>query len=95
MPIDWQPTPEPSTLDLREAGIGSVIYGTGFHFDFGWIDMPVFDERGYPRYERGVTEVPGLYFVGLHWLHTKGSGLFYQVGRDAEYVVNHLCYGAQ
>ena len=94
-PVDWQPTAEPETLDLRQAGIGSVIYGTGFHFDFGWIDMPVFDERGYPRYERGVTEVPGLYFVGLHWLHTMGSGLFYQVGRDAEYVVNHLCYGAQ
>ncbi len=53
----------------------------------------MFDERGYPRYERGVTEVPGLYFVGLHWQHTMGSGLFYQVGRDAEYVVNHLCHG--
>ncbi len=93
--VDGQPTPEPATLDLRQAGIGSVIYGTGFHFDFGWIDLPLFDERGYPRYERGVTEVPGLYFVGLHWLHTFGSGLFYQVGRDAEYVVDHLCHGAQ
>ena len=92
-PVDWQPTAEPETLDLRQAGIGSVIYGTGFHFDFGWIDLPVFDERGYPRYERGVTEVPGLYFVGLHWQHTLGSGLFYQVGRDAEYVVDHLCRG--
>ncbi len=89
-PVDWQPTAEPATLDLRQAGIGSVIYGTGYHFDFGWIDLPVFDERGYPRYERGVTEVPGLYFVGLHWQHTMGSGLFYQVGRDAEYAVDHL-----
>ena len=92
-PIDWRPAPGPATLDLRQAGISSVIYGTGFRFDFGWIDLPVFDERGYPRYERGLTEVPGLYFVGLHWLHTWGSGLFYQVGRDAEYVVNHLCRG--
>ncbi len=90
-PVDWRPVPEPATLDLRQAGIGSVIYGTGFHFDFGWIDLPVFDERRYPRYERGVTEVRGLYFVGLHWLHTAGSGLFYQVGRDAEYVVDHVC----
>ena len=90
-PVDWRPEPEPAALDLRQAGIGSVIYGTGFRFDFGWIDLPVFDERRYPRYERGVTEVPGLYFVGLHWLHTAGSGLFYQVGRDAEYVVDHLC----
>ncbi len=94
-PVEWRPTPASSTLDLRGAGISTVIYGTGFHFDFGWIDLPVFDERGYPRYERGVTEVPGLYFVGLHWLHTMGSGLFYQVGRDAEYVVDHFCHGAQ
>ena len=92
-PVDWWPELEPATLDLRQAGVGSVIYGTGFQFDFGWIDFPVFDERGYPCYERGVTEVPGLYFVGLHWLHTWGSGLFYHVGRDAEYVVNHLCRG--
>jgi putative flavoprotein involved in K+ transport len=94
-PVDWRPTPEPLSLDLRRVGISSVIYGTGYHFDFGWIDLPVFDERGYPRYQRGVTEVPGLYFVGLHWLHTLGSGLFYQVGRDAEYVVDHLRHGAQ
>jgi putative flavoprotein involved in K+ transport len=93
-PIDWRPTPEPATLDLREAGINSVVYGTGFRFDFGWIELPVFDERGYPRYERGVTDIPGLYFVGLHWLHTFGSGLFLSVGRDAEYAVSHLCCGA-
>ena len=92
-PVEWQPTPEPTTLNLRQAGISTVIYGTGFHFDFGWIDFPVLDERGYPRYERGVTEVPGLYFVGFHWLRTWGSGLFYGVGLDAEYVVNHLCRG--
>ena len=89
--VDWQPIPEPAVLDLRQAGISSVIYGTGFHFDFGWIDLPIFDERGYPRYERGVTELPGIYFVGLHWEHTSGSGLFYQVGRDAKYLVDHLC----
>ncbi len=89
--VDWRPVPEPPTLDLRQAGITSVIYGTGFRFDFSWIDLPVLDQRGYPCYERGVTPVSGLYFVGLHWLHTWGSGLFYHVGRDAEYVVDHLC----
>ena len=93
-PVDWEPTPEPAVFDLKLAGIESAIYATGFHYDFGWIDLPVFDGRGYPRYERGVTEIPGLYFVGLHWMHTQGSGLFYQVGRDAEYVVDHLCHGA-
>jgi putative flavoprotein involved in K+ transport len=91
--FDWQPTPEPATLDLKRSGIGSVIYGTGFHPDFEWIDLPLFDDHGYPRYKRGVTELPGFYFVGLHWMHTLGSGLFYGVGRDAEYVVDHLCHG--
>ncbi len=48
-PVQWQPTPEPATLDLKEAGISSVIYGTGFRYDFKWVDVPVFGERGYPR----------------------------------------------
>ena len=67
-----------------------MIYGTGFYFDFRWLEFPIFDDRGYPRYQRGVTEVTGLYFVGLQWLHTMGSGLFSQVGRDAEYIVGQL-----
>ena len=88
--VDWSPEPEPALLDLSDAKVSTVIYATGFHPDFSWIDLPVFDERGYPRYTRGVTEIPGLYFCGLHWMHTQGSGLFYGVGEDAEYVVAHL-----
>ena len=89
-PIDWEPEPEPRLFDLTAAGVSTVIYATGFHFDFSWIDLPVFDDRGYPRYKRGVTDMPGLYFCGLHWMHSQGSGLFYGVGDDAEYVVRHL-----
>ena len=88
--VDWQPTPEPLEIDLAAAGITTVIYATGFHFDFGWIDLSVFDGRGYPRYRRGITDQPGQYFAGLHWMHTQGSGLFYGVGRDAGYVVGSL-----
>lgn len=88
--VDWSPEPEPALLDLSDAKVSTVIYATGFHPDFSWIDLPVFDERGYPRYTRGVTEIPGLYFCGLHWMHTQGSGLFYGVGEDAEYVAAHL-----
>ncbi len=88
--FDWQPESAPTQLDLDQAGIKTVIFATGYRFDFSWIDLPIFDERGYPIHERGITEIPGLCFVGLHWLHTAGSGLFYQVGRDAEYVVDRL-----
>lgn len=90
VPVKWQPEVEPLILNLQQEKISTVIFATGFHFDFSWIELPVFDERGYPRYDRGVTEIPGLYFTGLHWLHTLGSGLFYQIGRDAGYVVDHL-----
>ena len=89
-PISWRPDSVTTALDLEKTGINSIIYGTGFTYDFSWIDLPIFDDRGYPRYERGITELPGFYFVGLHWLHTAGSGLFSQVGRDAEYVVDQL-----
>jgi putative flavoprotein involved in K+ transport len=88
--LDWQPDAVAPAMDLAQAGISSVIYAIGFRYDFDWIDLPIFDERGYPQYRRGVTDIPGFYFVGLHWMHTAGSGLFSQVGRDAEYVVSHL-----
>ncbi|WP_170606387.1 flavin-containing monooxygenase [Ruegeria arenilitoris] len=90
VPVNWQPNPEPPFFDLAAANVSTVIYATGFHRDFGWIDLPIFDGSGYPLHERGVTNIAGLYFCGLHWMHTQGSGLFYGVGEDAEYVVNHL-----
>ena len=62
--LDWQPPARASTIDLAKAGITSIIYAIGFRYDFGWIDLPIFDERGYPRYRRGVTDFPGFYFVG-------------------------------
>jgi putative flavoprotein involved in K+ transport len=89
-PVDWQPVSEPDALDLNEAGITSVIFATGYHLNFDWIDFPVFDDNNYPRCERGVTDVPGLCFLGLHWLHTWGSGTFIHVGKDAEYIIDHI-----
>ncbi|MGI9571654.1 MAG: flavin-containing monooxygenase, partial [Desulfobulbia bacterium] len=89
-PIHWMPSPQPAELDLNKNGISTIIYATGFYRDFSWIQLPVFEETGYPRYTRGVTELPGFYFVGLHWMHTQGSGLFYGVGDDAAFVTNHL-----
>lgn len=86
----WEPNREISEVDLEKEGISSVIWATGYSYDFSWIDVPVFDEQGYPIYDRGITDISGLYFVGLHWLYRWGSGLFYGVGRDAEFVVNHI-----
>lgn len=87
----WAPDADhPRTLDLREAGIGSVIWSTGFVRDHRWIEVPVFDGRGYPMHWRGVTGCPGLYFLGLPWQHSWGSGRFEAVGRDAEFLAGHI-----
>ena len=79
-----------TALDLREHGITTIIWATGFTCDFGWIDVPVFDGRGYPIQDRGVSLFPGLYFCGLHWMHTLKSGLLYGVGEAAQHVAGHL-----
>jgi putative flavoprotein involved in K+ transport len=77
-------------LDLGEAGITTVLWATGYRPAFGWIDLPLFDDVGWPVQQRGITETPGLYFLGLHWLHTRRSSLLFGVGDDAEHVVSHL-----
>ncbi|WP_347279077.1 MSMEG_0569 family flavin-dependent oxidoreductase [Plasticicumulans sp.] len=82
----WTPPEEAASLDLAGAGITSVIWCIGYRADYGWIDAPVFNGRGHPAHVRGVTPQPGLYFIGLPWLHTWGSGRFSGVGRDAEYL---------
>jgi putative flavoprotein involved in K+ transport len=77
-------------LDLRAAGISTILWANGFRPDYAWIDLPVTDELGWPVQTRGASEFPGLYFVGVHWLHKRKSSLFVGVGEDAEYVASHL-----
>lgn len=79
-----------TSLDLAANNITSVIWGTGYLFDYSWLDLPVLDALGAPRQQRGVTAIPGLYFLGLHWMHTFGSGLLSYVGRDAAYIAQHM-----
>lgn len=86
----WRPENSPTTLDLSRAGIASIVWCIGFQPDFSWVDVPVFNGRSYPGHRRGVTEQPGLYFLGLPWLHTWGSGRFSGIARDAEYLVMEL-----
>jgi len=83
----WQPTgDEAAPLDLGAAGISAVIWSMGFATDYSWIDVPIFDGRGYPVHKRGVTNCEGLYFLGLPWLHTWGSGRFSGIARDATHL---------
>jgi putative flavoprotein involved in K+ transport len=82
----WEPGQEPLALDYREAGIGTIIWCIGYRSDFTWIDIPVFDGKGYPGHQRGVTGIKGLYFLGLPWLYTWGSGRFSGIAKDADHV---------
>lgn len=82
----WQPDHEPRMLDLHEAGITSIVWGIGYRPDYRWVKVGVFDGAAAPTHTRGVTSVPGLYFLGLPWMHTWGSGRFAGIARDAEHV---------
>jgi putative flavoprotein involved in K+ transport len=75
-------------LALDADGITTILWANGFRPAFDWIDIPVFDELGFPCARRGVTEVPGLAFVGLPWLHTRRSPLLLGVGDDASHVAD-------
>jgi putative flavoprotein involved in K+ transport len=86
----WTPSEERGELNMVEQGITSIIWCIGFTPDFTWVEAPVFNGRGHPGHERGVTAQAGLYFLGLPWLYTWGSGRFSGVAQDAQYVVEHI-----
>ncbi len=93
-PPVWQPDREPGELDLAASGISAVVWATGFRREYSWLELPVFDGRGYPVHTRGVTSCPGLYVLGLPWQYTWGSGRFCGVGRDAAHLAEHIRGGA-
>jgi putative flavoprotein involved in K+ transport len=74
-----------STLD-----VDAVIWATGYRPDYDWIELPVLDTIGRPRHRRGVTDVRGLYFLGLTWQHTRGSALLGWVKEDAEFIAGEI-----
>ncbi|MEO8328897.1 MAG: hypothetical protein ABI586_02720 [Candidatus Nanopelagicales bacterium] len=84
------PVPHRPGVSLRESGITIVIWATGYDLDFGWLHAPIFDEGGAPIQRRGISDAQGLYFLGLHWMHTFKSGTFLGIGDDADHVVDHL-----
>jgi putative flavoprotein involved in K+ transport len=77
-------------LDLRAADVNTVVWATGYDYDFGWIDLPVLDTRGEPVHRQGITEVPGMYFLGLRWLSNLKSSLLSGIGDDAARIADHL-----
>ena len=81
----------PELADGRILEVAGVVWCTGFQPGFDWIDLPIYDEIGRPRHERGISsDVPGLYFCGLSFQHALWSETVVAMPRDAKYVVDRL-----
>jgi putative flavoprotein involved in K+ transport len=76
--------------DGGELEVDAVIWATGYRPDYSWIGLPILDEDGRLRHRRGVTEIAGLYFLGLTWQNTRGSALIGWVQDDAQYIAARI-----
>ncbi len=77
-------------IDVVREGVGTVIWTSGFRPDYSWVKFPIFDAMGFPEQVDGQTSVPGLYFMGVHWMRKNKSAILYGVGEDAEVVARHI-----
>ncbi|MEM6311360.1 MAG: NAD(P)/FAD-dependent oxidoreductase [Pseudomonadota bacterium] len=77
-------------LNLAEHNITTIIWATGFQFDYAWLEADTLDDLGRPRHQRGVSPVPGLYFVGLPWQSRRGSSFIWGVWHDAKFIADQI-----
>ena len=77
-------------MDLRAEGITSVLWATGYRMDHSWIDAPITDAQGIPRQHRGVSDIPGLYFIGLLWQHSQASATLFGPTVDGPYLAARM-----
>lgn len=80
----------PRELDLDAAGIGSVVWATGFGGDLAYLPSRVFDPSGVPAHERGVTTAPGIYVLGIPWLWTRKSGIILGGDEDGAFIADRV-----
>ncbi len=77
-------------LDLAAAGVGTILWATGYAREDGWLKVDAFDAEGRPRHQRGVSSEPGVYFLGLPWQSRRGSSFIWGVWHDARFVADHI-----
>jgi putative flavoprotein involved in K+ transport len=79
-------------LNLKDAGIGAIVWASGFRCNFDWVKLPIFDEAGEPMHRRGVTQFPGIYFLGLRWLYKRKSAFLLRASgaEDAHYLAEQI-----
>ncbi len=97
-PEAWEILPDPACIaepireiDMQEAGIGTIIWATGFRFDFSWLEIDTaFTEQGLPFHKRGISAQNGIYFLGLPELTNRASSFIYGCWYDAKYIATHI-----
>ena len=96
-PEAWEIAADPAciaqplrALDLAEAGIGTILWATGFRFDFGWLQVDAFHPDGTPAHSRGIAAERGLYFLGLPNLVNRASSFIYGCWYDAKTIATHI-----
>jgi hypothetical protein len=77
---------------LPHAGVSAIVWASGFRFDFDWVNLSIFDDSGEPVHRRGVTQFPGIYFLGLRWLYKRKSAFLLRAGsaEDAAYLADQV-----
>ena len=78
------------SLNLKEAGITSIIWATGYSTDYSWLNVDALDEKNQPKHHRGVSTESGVYFLGLPWQSRRGSSFIWGVWHDAKYVADQI-----
>jgi putative flavoprotein involved in K+ transport len=78
------------TLNPQQENITTIIWASGYRFGFDWVHLPIIDAHGTPIQTRGITPCRGVYFLGLHWMHTFRSAILAFMGRDAAYLADHI-----
>jgi putative flavoprotein involved in K+ transport len=81
-----------SQINLKDTGVSAIVWASGFRCDFDWVKLPIFDDGGEPVHRRGVTQFPGIYFLGLRWLYKRKSAFLLRAGpaEDAEYLAEQI-----
>jgi putative flavoprotein involved in K+ transport len=77
-------------LNLKEVGITSILWATGFNVDYSWLKVDTFDRNGKPKHERGISKEAGIYFLGLPWQSRRGSSFIWGVWHDAKFIADQI-----
>jgi len=77
-------------IDLNKEKIKTIIWATGYQYDFSWLKVDTFDKQGKPDHYKGVAKVDGVYFIGLPWLSMRGSSFIWGVWQDAKYLAEQI-----